>query len=106
MAQNKITKVDLVEGVYLDTSVEKKVVQEVLDSLLGRIKDSLKSGSVIELRGFGTLELRLRKGREKARNPRTGESVSVEPHSVVDFRAGKELRNAVWGLTDTDKKKN
>ncbi|MBO4731781.1 MAG: integration host factor subunit beta [Spirochaetaceae bacterium] len=106
MAQNKITKVDLVESVYLDTSVEKKVVQEVFDSLLDRIKGSLKNASVIELRGFGTFELRLRKGRKKARNPRTGESVSVEPHSVVAFRAGKELRSAVWGITDIGSKKN
>ena len=103
MVQSKMTKNDLVEAVFLDTTVEKKVIQEVVDSLLDRIKDSLKNGSVIELRGFGTLELRLRKGRAKARNPRTGESVSVEPHSVVAFRAGKDLRSAVWGLTDKKK---
>ena len=104
MAQNKVTKIDLVEAVYLDTKVEKKAIQEVVDSLLVKIKDALKNGSDIELRGFGTFELRVRKGREKARNPRTGEHVSVESHAVVAFRGGKDLRSSVWGLTD--KKKN
>ena len=56
MAQKKITKVDLVEAVFLDTSLEKKEIQEVVDSLLEKIKDSLKAGSSIELRGFGSLK--------------------------------------------------
>lgn len=98
MSQKKITKIDLVEAVFLDTNLEKKVVQEVFDSLLDKIKDSLKSGSSIELRGFGTFELRERKGRSKARNPKTGETVSVENHSIVAFRPGKELKAAVWGI--------
>ena len=98
MAQKKITKVDLVEAVFLDTSLEKKEIQEVVDSLLEKIKDSLKAGSSIELRGFGSFEVRLRKGRAKARNPKTGELVSVEPHSVAIFRPGKELKDTVWKI--------
>ncbi|MBP5176790.1 MAG: HU family DNA-binding protein, partial [Treponema sp.] len=43
-------------------------------------------------------EPRLRKGREKARNPKTGESLSVAPHYVAAFRAGQELKNALWEL--------
>ena len=71
MAGNKVTKFDLVESVHAKVNCEKKVVQAVLESLLDEIKNSLKDGSTIELRGFGTFELRLRKGREKARNPKT-----------------------------------
>ena len=37
MAQKKITKVDLVEAVFLDTSLEKEI-QEVVDSLLKKLK--------------------------------------------------------------------
>ena len=98
MAQKKITKVDLVEAVFLDTSLEKKEIQEVVESLLEKIKDSLKGGSSIELRGFGSFEVRLRKGRSKARNPKTGELVSVEPHYVAVFRPGKELKDTVWKI--------
>lgn len=98
MAGNKVTKFDLVESVHAKVDCEKKVVQCVLESLLDEIKNSLKDGSTIELRGFGTFELRLRKGREKARNPKTGAPVSVEPHYVAAFRSGQELKNALWEL--------
>lgn len=100
MSQNKMTKIDLVESVFTDTNVERKAVQEVVDSLLEKIKDALKNGSTIELRGFGTFELRVRKGREKARNPKTGEKVSVASHTVAIFRPGKDLKSAVWNLQE------
>jgi len=96
MKSNKKTKYDLVEAVYNDTKYEKKVVQSVLESLLSEIKDSMKEGSTIELRGFGTFEPRLRKGRKKARNPKTGEIVSVAPHYVAAFRAGQDLKKSLW----------
>ena len=94
----KVTKVDLVESVYENTSYDKKVVQTVIDSFLEEIKNSLKDSSTIELRGFGTFELRLRKGKESARNPKTGDKVSVAPHYVAAFRSGQELKNALWNL--------
>lgn len=106
MSQNKITKSDLVDSIFSEKKIEKKIIQDVIDSLLGQLKNSLIDGSTIELRGFGTFELRERKGRAKARNPRTGDVVSVEPHSIVAFRSGKELKSAVWNAklyNNTDK---
>ena len=94
----KVTKFDLVESVYENTSYDKKVVQTVIDSFLEEIKNSLKDSSTIELRGFGTFELRLRKGKESARNPKTGDIVSVVPHYVAAFRSGQELKNSLWNL--------
>ena len=95
---NKVTKNDLVDAIYQKTKCEKQVIQSVVDSFLMEVKSSLEEGSTIELRGFGTFELRLRKGREKARNPKTGAPVSVDPHYVAAFRSGQELKNALWDL--------
>ena len=94
----KVTKFDLVEAVYENTSYDKKVVQTVIDTFLEEVKNSLKDSSTIELRGFGTFELRLRKGKESARNPKTGDKVSVAPHYVAAFRSGQELKKALWDL--------
>ena len=94
----KVTKFDLVEAVYANTSYDKKVVQTVIDTFLEEVKNSLKDSSTIELRGFGTFELRLRKGKESARNPKTGDKVSVAPHYVAAFRSGQELKNSLWNL--------
>ena len=95
MSAKKVTKSDIVERVHEATKIEKRVLQESFDSIMEELKNALKDGATIELRGFGTLEPRLRKGREKARNPKTGEVLSVEPHYVAAFRAGQELRNAL-----------
>ncbi len=98
MAEKKITKYDLVEAVYQSTECEKKLVQDVIENLLLQLKESLKDGYTIELRGFGTFEPRLRKGRVKARNPKTGEQLSVAPHYVAAFRSGQDLKKALWNL--------
>jgi integration host factor subunit beta len=99
MSSEKVTKVDLIETVYrkCDT-VEKKVVQGVIDTVFDEIKHSMKRGATLELRGFGTFEPRLRKGRDKARNPKTGAPLKVKPHYVAAFRSGRDLRTAMWEL--------
>ena len=86
------------DAVYESTSYDKKIIQTVIDSFLEQVKFSLKDSSTIELRGFGTFELRLRKGKLSARNPKTGDKVSVAPHYVAAFRSGQELKNALWNL--------
>ena len=96
--EKKVTKFDLVEGIRQETNYEKRMVQEVFESALAEIKKALIDGSTIELRGFGTFELRLRKERKRARNPKTGESLSVPPHYIVAFRSGQDLKKAVWDL--------
>lgn len=98
MFSDKVTKYDLVEAVYQNTQYERKTVQIVFDSLLDEMKKRLTAGATIELRGFGTFEPRLRRGRKKARNPKTGENITVAPHFVAAFRAGQELRKALWNL--------
>lgn len=94
----KITKYDLVDAIYENTKCEKHVVQQIVDCFLKEVKNSLIEGSTIELRGFGTFEPRLRKGRQVARNPKTGEKISVEPHYVAAFRSGQELKHELWDL--------
>ena len=99
MSNKKVTKNDIVDQVYAKSKIERKVVHQVFDAIINEFKNSLKDGSTIELRGFGTLEPRLRKGRNRARNPRTGEILSVSPHYVAAFRAGAELKKALLELS-------
>jgi nucleoid DNA-binding protein len=68
----------------------RRVVQNVLDA----IKEILVEENRVELRNFGVLEVRERAAR-KARNPRTGDTVQVKKKSVVVFKAGKALGDAV-----------
>ena len=98
MSSKKVTKNDLLEAVYQNTKYEKLAVQTIMENLFDQMKEVLKDGNTIELRGFGTFEARLRKGRQNARNPKTGQQLSVAPHYVVAFRSGQELKKALWDL--------
>ena len=60
--------------------------------------EALARGDRVELRGFGAFTVRTREARV-GRNPRTGETVSVNEKQVPYFKAGKGLRLRINGRT-------
>ena len=66
-------------------------VENVVNAILDEITDALAQGNRVELRGFGAFSVKNRPPRQ-ARNPKTGEKVSVEEKWVPFFKTGKELR--------------
>ncbi len=98
MAEEKLTKAEIVERISESTTVSKKDIHVIIDYFFAEVKQALTSDRTVEFRGFGTFEVRTRKGREHARNPKTGETVRVQDHGVVVFRPGKELKDAAWPL--------
>ena len=102
---NKYTKAEIVDAIYNKTGANRKDIRDIVDLFIEEIKAALVSNKVIELRGFGTFEIKIRKGRAKARNPKTGEILSVNSHGIAAFRAGRELRQEVWNLMDSGEKK-
>ena len=100
--QEKLTKAAIIENLHNKLGYNRAEIHMVIDELFEEIKDGLKDSRIIELRGFGTFEVRVRKGRAKARNPKTGEVVAVEKHGVAIFRPGKELKDFVWDITDSE----
>jgi integration host factor subunit beta len=100
MTAKKLTKAEIVDSVYQKTGMSRKEIRTIIDLFLDDIKDALVKGMSIELRRFGTFEVRLRKGRQKARNPKTGKPVSVNSHGIAAFRPGSELKQDVWNLNE------
>src|SRR5205807_1540137 len=89
-----VTKKEIVkqisERIGLTQLKTKEIVQQTFDAIV----DTLIEVGRIELRNFGVFEVKMRKAR-KARNPRTGERVDVEPKKVVTFKPGKEMEERV-----------
>src|SRR5213595_3373852 len=89
-----VTKKEIVkqisERIGLTQLKTKDIVQQTFDAIV----DTLIEVGRIELRNFGVFEVKLRKAR-KARNPRTGERVDVEPKKVVTFKPGKDMEERV-----------
>lgn len=102
---DKVTKNEIVDSIFENTNCDRKDILFVVDSFLAEVKKSLENGSTIELRGFGTFEPRLRKGKSEARNPKTGEKIAIPPHYVAAFKAGRELKENLWNLEIKDDKK-
>lgn len=98
MSQGKLTKAEIVESISEQVDVSKKDIHAIIDFFFAEVKSALLDDKVVEFRGFGTFEVRTRKGRQHARNPKTGEQVTVQDHGVVVFRPGKELKEASWPL--------
>ena len=89
-----MTKADLVEKVADRTGLTRTDVAVVVDAFLDTVKKSVEAGHNIEIRGFGTFKVKLRKARI-ARNPRTGEPVHVPARRVPVFKVSKELKELV-----------
>ncbi len=98
MLSKKVTKYDLVEAVYQNSKYEKGQIKEIVEAFMDELKKSMSKGCAIELRGFGTFEARLRKGRAVVRNPKTGQTSSMRAHYVAAFRSGQELKKALSEL--------
>ena len=103
MVLKKFTKVDIVDALYEKMGMSRTEIRGVVDLFIDEMKEALIRRQVIELRGFGTFEVKVRKARPRARNPKTGETIVIHSHGVVSFRSGRELKQAVWALND-DKK--
>ncbi len=88
------TKADLVNTISHRTGLTKHETEAAVDCLFESIIDSLKTGKRIEIRGFGSFNIRY-KNQRQARNPRTGEKVSVEAKNVPTFKISKEFKQAV-----------
>lgn len=98
MAGSKLTKAEIIESIYEKLGINRKDIHNVIDEFFEEVKSGLDEDKVVELRGFGTFEIRTRKGRERARNPKTGDIVPVSAHGVAVFRPGKELKQIAWPL--------
>jgi integration host factor subunit beta len=66
-------------------------VERIVSTVLDEISKALAKADRVELRGFGAFSVKSRPARQ-GRNPRTGETVSVQEKRAPFFRTGKELR--------------
>ena len=68
----------------------KKDLEKFTDIVLSEIKQALKRGDRVELRGFGIFSTNIQKAR-LSRNPRTGEKVSTPEKKTIHFKMAKEM---------------
>ena len=68
----------------------KKDLGKFSDIILTEIKQALKRGDRVELRGFGMFSTNIQKARI-SRNPKTGEKVNTPEKKTIHFKMSKDL---------------
>ena len=89
-----MTKKEIVKQISERIGMTQLKTKEIVQLTFDAIVETLIQEGRIELRNFGVFEVKRRKAR-KARNPRTGARVEVEPKNVVTFQPGKEMEDRV-----------
>ena len=68
----------------------KKDLEKFSDIILKEIKETLKRGERVELRGFGVFSTNTQKARI-SRNPKTGEKINTPEKKTIHFKMSKDL---------------
>lgn len=90
-----MNKSDLIEALTKKLpNLAARDVEVIVNTIFDGMTEALAGGDRIEIRGFGSFEVRVRKPRI-GRNPKTGQSVSVGERRVPFFKVGKELKERV-----------
>ncbi len=89
-----MNKSELIDKVASEIECTKVETKRTVECIFKNITDCLAKGDSVKLVGFGTFGIRKRAAR-MARNPLTGEKVSVPAKSVPFFKAGKILKERV-----------
>ena len=85
-----MTRDDLIERIARRTKMNRTQAENLVFTIFGSMERSLRQGERIEIRGFGTFQVRRYKG-YKGRNPRTGAPVEVAPKRLPFFKVSKNL---------------
>ena len=87
-----MTKAELINVVAQKTELSKKDSEKAVVAVIDAISEALAAGEKVALVGFGTFEVSERAARE-GRNPRTGETMTIEASKTPKFKAGKALKD-------------
>ena len=94
-----MTKKEIVKSISEKLGLTQLKTKDVVQMTFDDIITALERHGRIELRNFGVFEVKRREPR-KARNPRTGQEVSVPAKSVVTFKPGKEMAARIGGVEE------
>lgn len=80
----------LADQVALELNVPRRTAARVLDAVLDSISDLLRGRGKVAVKGFGTFERRIRKGRAY-KHPLTGASIDVANKETIIFKPSDQL---------------
>ncbi len=89
-----MTRNDLIDALALRRGLPRSTAEELVAVVLNELTEQLAEGARVELRGFGTFQVRQYDG-YTGRNPRTGDPIDVPAKRLPHFKPGKRLREVI-----------
>jgi len=93
-----MTKKELINKIAVlqkkEAGLPDKDVELAVKVLIEHVSDCLAAGNRVEIRGFGGFEVNERPARI-GRNPKTGKKLMLNTSKIIQFKAGKNLRDSV-----------
>jgi integration host factor subunit beta len=93
--EREMTKSQLIDAIVQRKSeLPRKTVELAVNAVFDELVAAMRRGERIEIRGFGNFTVRQYKA-YTGRNPKTGDTVDVQPKAMPFFKVGKDLRDRI-----------
>ena len=89
-----MNKSELIVALAQKAELSKKDAEKALSAFVEVVTEAMKAGEKVQLVGFGTFESKERPARV-ARNPRTGEEITIAASKTASFKVGKALKDSI-----------
>ena len=89
-----MNKAELVEKIAEISDLPKGKADAALNAITETITTAMKDGDTVQILGFGSFGTNERAERA-GRNPQTGEAMTIKASTVVKFKAGKAMKDAI-----------
>ena len=89
-----LTKKKIINSIYMQLGLSKKILDNILEDMLNIIVENLKMNKKVKISNFGTFEIRHKKKRD-GRNPKTKEKKINSARNVVLFKPSKEFKKFI-----------
>ena len=89
-----MNKSNLIVDLAKEADIPLRKSEEIVNLVFETMSGSLVNGARIEVRGFGSFEVREYRD-YTGRNPKTGKKIAVGKKRLPFFKVGKELRERV-----------
>lgn len=89
-----MTKAEVVAEIANKTGIEKTAVQQVVETFMGTVKNSLMKKNNVYLRGFGSFIIKER-AQKTGRNISKGTSLTIPAHNIPAFKPAKSFMSTI-----------
>jgi integration host factor subunit beta len=89
-----MNKSELIDDLSARMALHPKKAEALVNSILNSLTDTMKRKQRVEIRGFGSFEMRDYKP-YIGRNPKSGEKIQVNTKTLPFFKTGKDMKDRV-----------